>query len=182
MQLDIPCIKQFHENDCWICCSVMIYNFFFKNQTINYTGTMPALIKKYLDEKKFSYGKPRSTSDFLAWTGKFDVPADGCRLPPFEKAKENIMDEISKGHPLLCLVKDDPRKGVDDPDLNCKDGHWIIISGYEQTPTGDNLLIIDPDPNVVSLISIPYDNKTYFYRDEMYFQSTTYPDLKTPKS
>ena len=175
MKIPIPCVKQCRKNDCWICCSVMIYNYFFPAEAMDYScGKVPSLIRKYMIAKHKSGDVPGSVSDFLIYTRKgFKVPLDERRIPKF---KEEICPEIEAGQPLFCMVKDCTWEGGK-PNPKCKDGHWIIICGYLETQLGNELLILDPDPNVPKVISIPYDDTTYFYRDGMYFQSTSYCSL-----
>lgn len=168
MQLPISCVKQHSENDCWICCSVMIHNYLFPSAAMDYSeGYIPELIQKYMEEQGISGDVPASTVDFLFSIDKLDVPMDTRRLPTFAK----IVRKIDSGSPLLCLVKDTP--GGKKPDPACKDGHWIVICGYLATRSAGKLLILDPDPEVSDLVSVPYDGTTYVYRGGMYFQNTT---------
>lgn len=38
MQLNIPSVKQHMMNDCWICCTMMIYNYYFPMNQLDYTS------------------------------------------------------------------------------------------------------------------------------------------------
>lgn len=192
MKLNIPRIKQIGTNDCWICCAAMIYNYFCKDTGAEpiyygkaYGGEIPEIILNYASDRKLNPTAPQSASDFLAWTGLFKVPADSRRLPKFEVLKpkkpeeerDTIVGQIDREIPLLCLVKDVTWAGGR-PDLKCQDGHWIVICGYLETRLGNTLLILDPDQDAGDLVTIPYDDKTYLYCNGMYFQNTTYLEIK----
>lgn len=121
----------------------MIYNYFFSGDAMDYTsGTIPQLIQDYKDDHGISGDTPASAADFLEWSGKFRVPTDGRRLPKFD---DEIIREIVKGRPRLCLFKAWTWEG-NEPDLECTDGHWIVICGYLKTRSENTLLILDPDP------------------------------------
>lgn len=176
LQLNIPCIKQHYVNDCWICCSVMVYNHFFPYDAMDYrSGNKPQRIKDFLNGlDRRSNDTAESASDFLWETGQIEAWADERRLPKFEE----IMGEIEKKQPLLCLVKDRTWEG-DRRDLKCKKGHWIVICGWSQIRNTKRLLILDPDPSVSKLVSVKYDEETYFYRDGMYYQNTSYLEKRS---
>lgn len=177
LQLNIPCIKQHYVNDCWICCSVMIYNHFFPYIAMDYSsGHTPQLIQNYLNARRRGRrigDTPKSAIDFLCWTNDLKVPADQYRLPQFDE----IVAEIEQNRPLLCLVKNCTWRGGA-RDLKCKNGHWIVICGCLETRNTKRLLILDPDPLVSKLVSVEYDGGTYFYRNGMYYQNTSYLDKR----
>lgn len=174
MQLDIPCVKQHRENDCWICCAVMIYNYYFPEAPMDYSsGIIPELIQEYMSAAGLSGDVPASAADCLAYSGLFEVPADQHRLPTFDEIDQAIAEDC----PLLCLVKDTPASGSE-PDLNCEGGHWVVLCGCLKTRNQRRLLFCDPDPQADTLVSVPYDVQDYEYQDGLYYQNTTYPDKK----
>lgn len=175
MELPIDCVKQQYENDCWICCSVMIYNYLNpgRNKMTYKNRKIPEKIKGYMRNHGISPNEQASAADCLAELCDLSVEIDGNRLPTFE----DIQKEINKEGPLLCHVSTSKRKNQDDPDGECKGGHWIVIYGYEENP--QRLLIRDPDTQVGDCIKIPR-NGDYLYQDNMYFQSTTYIREENP--
>lgn len=156
-QLDVPYYAQVGGNTCWKAVAKMV---------LEYMG-LPITFNEQENEPE------GSAVDFLIGeTNSSDFGTDGRPFPKWEVIKA----EIDADRLLIGCVADKPTKKRD---LKVTGGHWIIISGYEES--GKKIYVLDPFrefgsfwmdcPTLVGNGYCYQPNPQYAAR---YFQSTSY--------
>lgn len=131
-ELEMTLVRQVQDNDCWICCAVMIHNYYVRkgkptDKLIYNKNHTPEKIQQYLRETGRTTNTPGPASDLLVYLDGFAVPIDEHPLPGFGE----IQDAIGDGVPLLCLVKD----------TETGENHWIVLMGWSDA---GELIFLDP--------------------------------------
>lgn len=165
--LNIHIVRQTTENDCWICCAAMIYNYLHPKAPVTYkNGVMDPMIQRYLTEHHKSTKDQGPAIELMEYLGVTD---GGANDKPFPQ-KGEIKSQIDNGGLFLCCVGGENPKG--EANLEYKGGHWVILYGYEDD--GNILYFADPDKGRAFPFRVGYDEARYLRG--IYYESTTYVD------
>lgn len=158
-ELKMSLVRQVRDNDCWICCAVMVHNLYFPDDKMNYDKyNTPKEIQQYLAGKKWTIDHEGSAADLLFVVDSLQVPTDDLPLPKFK----DIQDAIQAGVPMLCHMED----------TETGEGHWVVLKGW----TDDKKLVF-LDPGEKKQVLMPYVKGSYQYADTTaVIRSTTYVD------
>lgn len=156
-QLEVPYYAQVGGNTCWKAVAKMV---------LEYMG-LPITFNEQENEPE------GSAVDFLInETNSSDFGTDELPFPEWEVIKA----EIDADRLLIGCVADEPTQTRK---LEVTDGHWIIISGYEED--GNKIYVLDPFGEFGSfwmdcptLVENGYCYRPFTDYDARYFQSTSY--------
>ncbi|MGI2908356.1 C39 family peptidase [Tolypothrix sp. VBCCA 56010] len=148
--LDIRQTDQLKKTSCWAACGRVINNFFAltnkKRKTfdsdIDFGNAVGMNIDKYENIEQALVHE-----DIKCYGGQDDTG----NIPTFQEIKESI----DGNEPIAVCVS---VKEVKYPE-NVKDGHYILIVGYDDD--GKKIYIMDPDPRVNNVVPIPYSPNVY---------------------
>lgn len=156
-QLEVPYYAQVGGNTCWKAVAKMV---------LEYMG-LPITFNEQKNEPEGSAVKLLAKE-----TKSRNFVADDSPFPNWNEIKE----EIDADRLLIGCVADKPTKTRD---LEVTGGHWIIISGYEES--GNKIYVLDPFREFGSfwmdcptLVGNGYCYQPYHEYAARYFQSTSY--------
>lgn len=171
---NFPVDKQANPNSCWACAGREINNWY---QSKGGSGRNPI----YASDQAFATAWENATNPPDPDHGRINIQQSAAaalgdlgygnntddRAVP---TAAEIAGSITKGEPLLAIVGDQPPNP--NPDLDYKNGHWVVIVGTSYPAAPITIDVFDPEPG--QIVTVDYDQATY--QPGVYWQNTSYVD------
>lgn len=158
---DFICTKQQYDNSCWIAVANAVLSYMHQknpdlwdqethlteeNHQGNAINAICYVYKDIIDENYFA--------------------VEDKRLPDFDYIKKHI----DAGNPLVSLLTVNTYNSPE-PDITCKEGHWIALIGYNDDGNRSEVIYYDPDTGEAA--SFTYGDLVIINDTNMHFANTT---------